>query len=972
MPKKTKLPAGFTLVSEREIKGQGMKGSLFRHDCGLEVLCLETSDIENLFAICLKTVPEDSTGVPHIIEHSVLCGSQKYPVKDPFIEMVKCSMATFINAMTYSDRTVYPAASCNAKDFFNLLSVYWDAVFHPLITREAFSQEGWHYDFLDKGRKKLTANGVVFNEMSGYYADFDTILERSVFKYLFPETSLKYDSGGDPADITDLTYEQYLDYYRRHYVPGRAKVLMYGNIPTADKLSFLADRLKEQPIPRPRGRQPAHSRQPRWKTARCQREFFLPECAEDKRGALVLNWFIDDKRDPELDLAMQLLDFLLCGNAGAPINKTLMSCGLGTAMIDGGFDNSNLETAFQIGLRGVLPENFDKVEELIVDCLASLVRDGIGDEQLQTAISELRVDQQEIQKLHCLDIMEDVLSAWNYGKDPLCLLDNRANWEQLKKKLETKPGYLEWLIRKYLLENPHRLRLELCPDPQLAVRRKEELAAKMKERRQAMNKQDLQRLEAENAARENVNSRVNTPEQLATLPRLSTGDLRPEPPFPLKRGDSVGGKVPIARGEAMSSGLTYARFCLDLTSLPARFWPVMGLLTTLFGRLGTKRMSYDELARKQALYGSKGLKITSILSNVRAGGLGRGPVCLLGSFRSLQEYFTDASALSWETWNELDFHETERIMQVLKQKWTSITENYTHSRGEAIIRAGAGISELMSLGELFSGWTAVEALKSWKELQGAKLSEMQALLTEMMQWLRHQHPLCAIYLGGDEQFASAEQFLQKMYQSKSNARSAAHLPVWQEAATGRRELLKVNGSVASCARVIRAPGADDLRMSALKVAAHLLTCGYLWSEVRGRNGAYGVGALYSYENRCLAFFSSEDPHPEDSLKLFAKLPSLGLEKHWSQTEIDGAIIAVAKREEAPWTAASLTQEGICRLYGGYDDEFYRKHRQCLLSLTPKTLAKAVQEIWEEYGQEGNEAAIGPARLFSSDWQARTL
>ena len=425
----------YELIEEREVSDLNSRGFILKHiKSGARLMLLSNDDENKVFAIGFRTPPADSTGVAHIIEHSVLCGSQKYPVKDPFIEMVKCSMATFINAMTYSDRTVYPAASCNAKDFFNLLSVYWDAVFHPLLTREAFSQEGWHYDFLDKRRKKLTANGVVFNEMSGYYADFDTILERSVFKYLFPETSLKYDSGGDPADITDLTYEQYLDYYRRHYVPGRAKVLMYGNIPTADKLSFLADRLNEQPIPRPRGRQGAHFRQPRWKTARCQREFFLPECAEDKRGALVLNWFIDDKRDPELDLAMQLLDFLLCGNAGAPINKTLMSCGLGTAMIDGGFENSNLETAFQIGLRGVLPENFDKVEELIVDCLASLVRDGIGDEQLQTAISELRVDQQEIQKLHCLDIMEDVLSAWNYGKDPLCLLDNRANWEQLKKK----------------------------------------------------------------------------------------------------------------------------------------------------------------------------------------------------------------------------------------------------------------------------------------------------------------------------------------------------------------------------------------------------------------------------------------------------------------------------------------------------------------------------------------------------------
>lgn len=426
----------FQLIQDALVPSLQAKAWRFRHRSGLEVFCLENSDRENLFALQFSTPPIDNTGVPHILEHTVLSGSQKFALRDPFIELVKSSLATFINAMTFADCTVYPVCSCHEKDFFNLSEVYWDAVFHPLLNPHSFQQEGWHYE-LGKNRKgepRLRINGIVLNEMSGAYAEMETVLERSVYKYLFPDSPLAFDSGGHPEEIPQLTYQCFLDYYHTHYRYDKAKIIFAGNIPLEKKLAFLQRQLQGVPdaiAPLPEARRHYQSR--KWRFPRQESVSYVPEPDDDeKTAALVLAWRIDSQRNPDLDLAMQLLDLILLGNAGAPLPKTLLESGLCRALTSSGYDDNYCQTLFQIGVRGCRPENFPAIEKLIFDCLKEQSQ-GIAENKILAAKRQLKLDHAEIGSEYNLDILEDVLAAWNYNYDPLLFLNQEKTWRKLEK-----------------------------------------------------------------------------------------------------------------------------------------------------------------------------------------------------------------------------------------------------------------------------------------------------------------------------------------------------------------------------------------------------------------------------------------------------------------------------------------------------------------------------------------------------------
>lgn len=960
-------PSCFTLVERREIPDQGITALKFRHDCGMEILSLECADTENLFMLGFPTQPLDSTGAAHIVEHTVLGGSAKYPVKDPFIELVKSSLATFINAMTYPDRTVYPAASCNSKDFFNLFEVYWDAVFHPNISRQGFAQEGWHYELSGKGRKsKLVRNGIVLNEMSGYYSSFDTIMERCIFKYLLPDSPLAYDSGGDPSVIPTLTYEKFVEFYHRYYAQGRCRLLLYGDIPTETKLEFVAARLAEEKKLKKCGRPAARPRQKRWTMPRTHRDYFVPECAGDERGALVLAWFIDDRRNLDLDLEMQLLDFILEGNAGAPINKALMASGLGTSVVSGGFENDCLETIFQLGLRGVKEEDYDKVEELIAQTLAEIVRDGLSPEQTRTALRQFRLDEQEIVKLHCLDVMQDVMCNWNYGRDPLLFLDRREAWHRLEKRLSEEPGYMEKVIRKRLLENPHRLRLELCPDRKLNERRKKESAAELSQMLSRMPKPEQEQIRRESQELQALLNKGNSPEALATLPRMSRREI-PEQVRPLPVEDVVvAGNLPLRRGTVPTNGVSYMCLLFDFADLPEEFRPYLPLFKSMFCRLGTENSTYDQMARRMAAESAM-MTIGLEAGLVYPGKPMHGLQGLGLQMTSLEEYFPAALSLLGESWEKKVFREYKRIREVLRQNWTLTTENLMHSRSDAIWRAAAGLSEMGNLQEMMHGWHSDFAWREWSKMKQKELSAAMDCLEKLMVWLRQKRPLMVSYVGGENGYRAATDFLgnfggARVLEDDWQKRTPWS---WEGQASGRRELLVMGGDVASCACVRLAPGYFDERGPALAIGANLFSCGYLWNEVRAKNGAYGVGCMYFPAFGQMVMQSSEDPRPVQTLDLFRKIPEMGIENTWTDSDIEAGIMAVARGTERPIRPGQLL--GMSLGLAGITLEQQNEYRRNLLRQTPETVREAWRSYWKEFGEKANEAAIGPERLFDSSF-----
>ena len=368
------------------------------------------------------TLPKDNFGLPHILEHSVLGGSRKYKVKDPFVEMLKMSMATYLNAHTYPDRTVYPLASNVEKDFFNLADVYCDAVFHPNLTENTFKQEGIHIEFSEKNNPQspLIYKGIVYNEMKGVFSSPDNLVIRQTFKRLFPNSVYGKESGGDPEEIPNLQYSDFTRFYRKFYHPSNAKIFIYGNIPTIKHLEFLNKKL------RPSNRKPQHlsiPKQKHWVKPRLGKEYYAVSPGErtKRKTFIYINWLLDNGGDPARNMEMEILELILVGHQAAPLRKALIDSKLGRDLFYSGYSGGILETVFAVGLRGSNLKYRDKMVRLVLETLQTIARQGVP-RQVESAFHQMSYSISEVTSLYPLNIMENVFAAWNYLPDPLLLL----------------------------------------------------------------------------------------------------------------------------------------------------------------------------------------------------------------------------------------------------------------------------------------------------------------------------------------------------------------------------------------------------------------------------------------------------------------------------------------------------------------------------------------------------------------------
>jgi Zn-dependent M16 (insulinase) family peptidase len=952
-------PSDFQLIRQSMLPALDTRALLFRHRSGLQVLSLENADRENLFALAFPTLPHDDTGVAHIIEHTVLCGSEKFPVKDPFIGMAKSSQATFINAMTYKNRTVYPIASCQWQDFFNLATVYWDAVFHPLLSKQAFQQEGWHYEF--KGRtRELFCNGIVYNEMSGYYQSLDGTLDSMVYRHLFPGTPLACDTGGSPQDISKLTYEQFLDFYRQHYRPDQARVLCFGNIPTSDKLAFLSRNLNalpdHTPIPPPK---PAPLPKT-WKIPRTRNVPFVPTADKnsDNDGALALAWAIGNQHDLNLHLQMELLELLLFGHHGAPLQKAIMESGLCNAISSAGFVDECPQTMFLLAMRGCRPDNQDQLEKLILDSLEGICEQGLSQSMLQGAYRQMLLDYREIGKDFCLDIMETVFTAWFANADPVAFIYPEQELARLGQALTTEPDLVPHLIRRHLLQNPHRLRLNLFPDPDLLTRQEQQKKKELSAYRDSLSAQQLTELKRENKRLAHYQQQPDSPKAIATLPRLNTTDLPSEPhSLPLSEHIRPNG-LPLLRGEVCSNGVAYLALAFDLSELPGHLRPCLPIFTALFPHLGCQGLTYDLLGAKMAENAAELTLELQASSNPR----GEKHSCTLNFFlHGLEEHFSETLALLSQQLKGKTFQESKRLQELLKLFWSRIlAELQDGGQHLASIRAAAGLSWKASLDEQWNGW---QAACQWQKHKNnfRRFNNVQLpLLEELATWLGRQSPSLATFCGGDRAWNSSTMFLDQFGTCHP---TGEYQPEPDTIATlwGRREFLSLPSDVFNCAQAFRAPGADDQRRAGLTIYAHLLSCGYLWNEIRMKAGAYGVQAQYLPQNATLLLRSSDDPSPRQTMNTFATLPQAGVEKNWQDDDIRAGIIACSKKYLLPWRPRELCQTALLQRLNAIDKNWHRNCYQKLLAQNARSVWEAVESFWQEFSTQSNCCLFGPAR-----------
>ena len=483
---------------------------------GAKLIHMSNKDAENTFAVAFKTVPEDSTGVAHILEHTALCGSRKYPVRDPFFSMIKRSLNTFMNAMTASDWTMYPFSTQNRKDFYNLMSVYLDAAFFPNLDELSFRQEGHRLEFgetrkdqnrNDSDAPELVYKGIVYNEMKGAMSSPRDILVRSLLSILYPETTYHYNSGGDPRIIPSLTYDDFKTFHKRHYHPSNAFFYTYGNLPLSGHLSFIQDSVLnafERTDP-----QTDVGLQPRWETPGIETVFYPLEKNEDpsKKCQVSVAWLTADIRESFEVLVLGLMEGILLGNSASPLRKALIESGLGTALSDGtGFDPDNRDTFFACGLKGVPESSAEKMETIVFETLQSLVSDGIDTQLIEAAIHQMEFRRKEISNTphpYGLKLLFSLSGAWFHGGDPVRALEFEADLTRLRKELSKGPVF-EDRITRYFLNNPHRVRLTLAPDPMMAKRENDRVMAELDLIGSKLSETDIQKIRMDSDALERL------------------------------------------------------------------------------------------------------------------------------------------------------------------------------------------------------------------------------------------------------------------------------------------------------------------------------------------------------------------------------------------------------------------------------------------------------------------------------------
>ena len=587
----------YEVLQTEDLSDLKSKGTLLKHKkSGARVLLMENDDENKVFTIGFRTPPSDSTGVPHIMEHSVLCGSKEFPVKDPFVELVKGSLNTFLNAMTYPDKTVYPVASCNDKDFQNLMHVYMDAVFYPNIYQhdKTFRQEGWSYK-LDDPDGELTISGVVYNEMKGAFSSPEGVLDRVVLNSLFPDNAYSVESGGDPEVIPELTYEQFLDFHRKYYHPSNSYIYLYGDMDMEEKLRWLDEKylsdFENEPVD-----SEIHLQKPFTEMKEVVQEYSIAsEESEEDNTYLSYNKVIGTTLDEKLYLAFEILDYALLSAPGAPLKKALLDAGVGKD-ISGSYDNGVYQPIFSVISKNANVEQKEEFVRLIEDTLKDIVKNGINKKALRAGINyhEFRFREADFGNYpRGLMYGLQLFDSWLYDETkPFIHMQAIPTFEFLKEQVET--GYFEELIQKYLLDNTHGSIVIIKPERGRTARMDKELADKLQAYKDSLSKEEIDALVKATKELEEYQEEESAPEDLAKIPVLGREDISREI-APIYNKELETGGVKLVHHEVETNGIGYTALLFDLSGIPEEKLPYISILQSVLGIINTKNYEYSEL-----------------------------------------------------------------------------------------------------------------------------------------------------------------------------------------------------------------------------------------------------------------------------------------------------------------------------------------------------------------------------------------
>lgn len=877
---------GFTVLGDETLAEYAARAVRYRHDrTGAEVLSLVLDDANKVFGVAFRTPPANSTGVPHILEHSVLCGSRKYPVKEPFVELLKGSLQTFLNAFTYPDKTCYPVASTNLRDFYNLVDVYLDAVFFPRIPRHVFLQEGWHFEWTEAG--ELTRSGVVFNEMKGVYSSPDAVLGEFSQRLLFPDTTYGVDSGGDPKVIPKLTYEEFKAFHETYYHPSNARAFFSGDDDPDERLRLLDayfSQFNARPVDSHVALQapfaaPRHTEMP-----------YAAAPGQADRAFVTLNWLLPDTADQDRVLLLDVLEHVLIGLPSSPLRKALVDSGLGEDMAGGGLESELRQMFFSVGLKGIKPGTSQAVETLALETLAGLAAGRLPADAVEAGVNALEFALRENNTgsfPRGLSMMLRALTTWLHDGDPLTPLRFSGPLGRLKDRLAAGEPVLEEAIKTYFLDNPHRVTLTLAPDTELDAKR---LAAE---------KEDLAAVAAglDEAGRREITSiqeelrrfqeTPDSPEDLAKIPGLALADLpAAETPIPQQVHDRDPAALFLHPLE--TAGIGYLDLAFSLAGAPDRLVPLVPLFGRALLELGTDRRDAVALTRRIAAK-TGGISRDTLVSSRFAGGPDDMAARLVLRGKATLEKTSDLLDILEELITGTDFGNRERFTQMAVEAKSRLERRLApagHATAGTRLRARYTLAG--NVAERLRGVSQLLYLRELVERIGADYEAVRRDLETLREVILTR---AGAVVGLTASPSDMPRFEGAVSGFLDRLPAAAPAPAaWERIVVPEAEGIAIPAQVHYVGVGLDLAATGWTFDGADLVAARYLRMAYLWDRVRVRGGAYGAFCSLDRISGQAVFVSYRDPNTDATIDVFRAAGRYLMEEPLSDAEMTRAVI----------------------------------------------------------------------------------
>ncbi|MCI9190796.1 MAG: insulinase family protein [Lachnospiraceae bacterium] len=924
----------YEVIEKREIADINSMAILCRHKkTGARVALVSNDDDNKVFYIGFRTTPKDSTGVAHILEHSVLCGSKEFPIKDPFIELAKGSLNTFLNAVTYPDHTVYPVASCNDKDFQNLMHVYLDAVFYPNIYRNEaiFRQEGWHYELDENG--ELSYNGVVYNEMKGAFSSPDSVLFREITTALYPHTTYGCESGGDPKVIPELTYEQFLDFHRTYYHPSNSYIYLYGNMDMAEKLNFIDehylsayDALK---VDSEVSTEPAFDA-----PVRRVREFPISEGENvDENTYLAWNLSVGDTLDRELYVAFQILDYVLCTVPGAPLKKALIDKGIGKDVYSM-YDNDLKQPCFSVVAKGTSADREEEFKDTIREVLEGIVRDGFDRKALLAAINHFEFKYREADfgsfpkgLMYGLN----ALSSWMYDDArPFIHIEANDTYAKLRQRVEE--GYFEALVKKYLLDNTHAAMVILQPKEGLAKAEEDALRAALAEKKAQMSQEELTEIrntmEALDAFRENE----DTPEDLARIPLLNREDMKREA-APLYNEERTLAGIPALYHNVFTNGIGYLRLMFRVKDVPAEYFPYIGILQNVFCHVDTAHYTYAELSNEINLAAGEISVACNNYVNVQDPEQDMATMEI--STKALYDNLDRAMELMEELILTSHVQDTKRLKEILAENNSRLQE-YMLAAGHsvAISRALSYGDARYALNEELAGISQYRLTSALEKEYEDKKELLAQRLETLCRMIFRPENLLIDFTGDEKAFESLEPAVAKLKEKlyTCEVKKEKYVPEVSK----KNEGFMTPGQVQYVCRAGNFMKKGLPYRGALKVLNVMMGYEYLWTNIRVKGGAYGCMCGFGRTGDCY-FVSYRDPNLGQTIEVYENAADFIENYDAGERTMTQYIIGTFSQLDMPLTAAGKGRRSREAYFRGITLDMIQKERNEVMDATPEDI-----------------------------------